>query len=336
MKHYHDEDMQSLSLRSDKPLDPTKFMPWLQELVANDGAKILRSKGILAFKGDDDRYVFQGVHMMLEGDHQRKWKADEKRESRVVFIGRDLPQERIREGQIGFDLSRPVGYPGQLLAGAVGEMVGLLPFLALAFPVALIAGELRAPVSPEAGFGYAVALLLAWVIAAQLNLLKQRASRKKFQAPSPEELAALVKNGDPGCPKGQAYKPKDSKSEVRCTGPQLADMNAEGLKQYYGDRHFKVTSQETPAEVRAEMGSELYVFAFDKLGDPAPRCVTAYAAPGMSWQEVASRLTGTPPERMKLDAPVKSGRGELALAVEHATDKPTVKLGQCGQIVAPP
>src|SRR3569833_336300 len=98
LKHYHDEDMQSLSLRSDKPLDAMKFMPWLQELVANDGAKILRSKGILAFKGDDDRYVFQGVHMMLEGDHQRKWKADEKRESRVVFIGRELPEERIREG----------------------------------------------------------------------------------------------------------------------------------------------------------------------------------------------------------------------------------------------
>jgi len=98
MKHYHDEEMQSLSLRSDKPLDPTKFMPWLQELVAQDGAKILRSKGILAFKGDDDRYVFQGVHMMLEGDHQRKWKPDEKRESRVVFIGRELPEERIREG----------------------------------------------------------------------------------------------------------------------------------------------------------------------------------------------------------------------------------------------
>lgn len=173
-------------------------------------------------------------------------------------------------------------------------------------------------------------------ISAQLNLLQQRASRKKFQAPTPEELAQLVKSGDPNCPKGQAYKPKDSKSEVRCTGPQLADMNAEQLKQYYGDRHFKLTASESPAEVRAEMGSELYVFAFDKLSDPAPRCVTAYAPPGMSWQELASRLTGTSPEHMKLDAPVKSGRGELALAVEHATDKPTVRLGQCGQIVAPP
>ena len=98
LKHYHDEEMQSLSLRSDKPLDPEKFMPWLQKLVAEEGQKILRSKGILAFTGDDDRYVFQGVHMMLEGNHQRKWKPDEKRESRLVFIGRELPEAMIREG----------------------------------------------------------------------------------------------------------------------------------------------------------------------------------------------------------------------------------------------
>jgi G3E family GTPase len=98
LKHYHDEDMQSLSLRSDKPLDPTRFMPWLQNLVATEGQKILRSKGILAFADDDDRYVFQGVHMMLEGDHQRKWKDDERRESRLVFIGRELPEQMIRDG----------------------------------------------------------------------------------------------------------------------------------------------------------------------------------------------------------------------------------------------
>ena len=90
--------MQSLSLRSDKPLDPDKFMPWLQKLVAEEGQKILRSKGILSFTGDDDRYVFQGVHMMLEGNHQRKWKPDEKRESRLVFIGRELPEQLIRDG----------------------------------------------------------------------------------------------------------------------------------------------------------------------------------------------------------------------------------------------
>ena len=98
IKHYHDEEMQSLSLRSDKPLDPTKFMPWLQDLVASEGQKILRSKGILAFSDDDDRYVFQGVHMMLEGDHQRAWKDGEPRESRLIFIGRELPEQTIRDG----------------------------------------------------------------------------------------------------------------------------------------------------------------------------------------------------------------------------------------------
>ena len=98
LKHYHDEDMQSLALKTNKPLDPTKFMPWLQNLVATEGQKILRSKGILAFTGDDDRYVFQGVHMMLEGDHQRKWKDGEPRESRLVFIGRELPEDDIRAG----------------------------------------------------------------------------------------------------------------------------------------------------------------------------------------------------------------------------------------------
>jgi G3E family GTPase len=98
LKHYHDEDMQSLSLRSDKPLDPDKFFPWIQELVATDGPAILRSKGILAFNDDPDRFVFQGVHMILDGDHQRPWQDGENRESRIVFIGRNLPEDKIRKG----------------------------------------------------------------------------------------------------------------------------------------------------------------------------------------------------------------------------------------------
>jgi G3E family GTPase len=98
LKHYHDEDMQSVALRTDKPLNPDKFFPWIQDLVAIDGPSILSCKGILSFKDDPERFVFQGVHMILDGDHQRAWKADEKRESRIVFIGRKLPEERIREG----------------------------------------------------------------------------------------------------------------------------------------------------------------------------------------------------------------------------------------------
>ncbi len=98
LKHYHDEDMQSVSLRTDKALDPDKFFPWVQDLVAKDGQNILRCKGILAFKDDPERFVFQGVHMILDGDHQRPWRADEPRDSRIVFIGRNLPEDRIRQG----------------------------------------------------------------------------------------------------------------------------------------------------------------------------------------------------------------------------------------------
>ena len=98
LKHYHDEDMQSLSLSSDQPLDPDRFFPWVHDLVATEGPNILRSKGILAFKDDPERFVFQGVHMILDGDHQRPWRADEKRESRIVFIGRNLPEDKIRQG----------------------------------------------------------------------------------------------------------------------------------------------------------------------------------------------------------------------------------------------
>src|SRR5262249_50128129 len=98
LKHYHDEEMQSISLRTDKPLDPDKFFPWVQDLVQKEGPNILRCKGILAFKDDDQRFVFQGVHMILDGDHQRPWKKDEKRESRIVFIGSNLPSKQITEG----------------------------------------------------------------------------------------------------------------------------------------------------------------------------------------------------------------------------------------------
>lgn len=98
LKHYHDEDMQSVSMKIDKPLDPDKFFPWVQDLVTTEGKDILRCKGILSFKDDPERFVFQGVHMILDGDHQRPWRADETRDSRIVFIGRHLPEDKIRKG----------------------------------------------------------------------------------------------------------------------------------------------------------------------------------------------------------------------------------------------
>ncbi|MEW6123377.1 MAG: GTP-binding protein [Pseudomonadota bacterium] len=98
LKHFHDEEMQSVSFATDKPVDPDKFFPWVQNLVATEGPSILRSKGILSFKDDPDRFVFQGVHMILDGDHQRPWRDDEKRQSRIVFIGRKLDVKALEDG----------------------------------------------------------------------------------------------------------------------------------------------------------------------------------------------------------------------------------------------
>jgi G3E family GTPase len=91
----HDTTVQSISLRAG-PLKPDLFFPWVQKITQIDGPNILRFKGIIAFDRDDERYVVQGIHMIVEGDHQRPWKAGETRESRMVFIGRDLDGEKLK------------------------------------------------------------------------------------------------------------------------------------------------------------------------------------------------------------------------------------------------
>ena len=90
--------VRSVAFQIDGPVDPNRFMPWIQEVVQRDGPDILRSKGILAFPGESRRYVFQGVHMILDGDLQRAWKPEEKQTSRLVFIGRKLKEKELREG----------------------------------------------------------------------------------------------------------------------------------------------------------------------------------------------------------------------------------------------
>ncbi|MGH6869487.1 MAG: CobW family GTP-binding protein [Methylocella sp.] len=101
LKHYHDEDMQSVSMSIEGDIDPEKFMPWLQNYVQKEGASILRAKGILAFKDEPKRFVFQGVHMLLDGGLQREWKPQEKRVSKLVFIGRNLKKDEISQGFLG-------------------------------------------------------------------------------------------------------------------------------------------------------------------------------------------------------------------------------------------
>ncbi|SEB10154.1 GTPase, G3E family [Rubrimonas cliftonensis] len=96
--HEHDEDVTSLSLTSDAPLDLAAFQTWFGRLLQTRGQDILRSKGILNFAGEADRYVFQGVHMLMDGAPMGSWPEGAPRVSRLVFIGRNLDGMGLREG----------------------------------------------------------------------------------------------------------------------------------------------------------------------------------------------------------------------------------------------
>jgi G3E family GTPase len=109
--HYHDHDhhghdhdkhdhvaasgISSVSLSTDKLINPEKLLPWLNDLTQARGPDILRLKGIMAFPDEPKRFVVQGVHMIVEGDTQRDWKDGEKRVSRLVFIGRNLDRAEL-------------------------------------------------------------------------------------------------------------------------------------------------------------------------------------------------------------------------------------------------
>ena len=96
--HEHDDDITSLSFVSETPLDFEKFQTWFGKVLQTRGQDILRSKGILDFDGLDERYVFQGVHMLMDGSPMGEWPKDKPKSSRVVFIGRDIENMGLKEG----------------------------------------------------------------------------------------------------------------------------------------------------------------------------------------------------------------------------------------------
>jgi G3E family GTPase len=96
--HEHDDAITSVSLRADRPLDAEKFNAWISDLLRLRGVDILRSKGILDLKNSPNRFVFQGVHMLMEGLPGKTWQNGETRESKFVLIGRDLDEAELRAG----------------------------------------------------------------------------------------------------------------------------------------------------------------------------------------------------------------------------------------------
>ena len=99
--HAHDDDVKSFVYRADKPFNPAKLEDFLGAIVQVYGPKMLRYKGVLHMKGTDKKVIFQGVHQMMGSDLGPKWMPGEKKQSKMVFIGIDLPKDVLMQGLEG-------------------------------------------------------------------------------------------------------------------------------------------------------------------------------------------------------------------------------------------
>ncbi|MEY2876195.1 MAG: hypothetical protein RLZZ373_3566 [Pseudomonadota bacterium] len=96
--HHHDDDVKSFVFRSHKAFNPAKLEDFLGSIVQIYGPKMLRYKGVLNMKGTERKVIFQGVHQLMGSDLGPKWLPGEKRQSKMVFIGIDLPGDVFQQG----------------------------------------------------------------------------------------------------------------------------------------------------------------------------------------------------------------------------------------------
>ncbi|KKW67754.1 cobalamin biosynthesis protein CobW [Lampropedia cohaerens] len=96
--HHHDDDVKSFVFRAQRPFDPVKLEDFLGAIVNVYGPRMLRYKGVLDMAGTDRKVIFQGVHQLMGSDLGPAWRDDEVRESKMVFIGIDLPRDILEQG----------------------------------------------------------------------------------------------------------------------------------------------------------------------------------------------------------------------------------------------
>jgi G3E family GTPase len=96
--HEHDDSVSSVGVHLPGDLDRDRFEAWMMDLLRRRGPDIFRAKGILSLAGDDARFVFQGVHMLFDGQAGRPWLDGEPRETQMIFIGRELERDELTEG----------------------------------------------------------------------------------------------------------------------------------------------------------------------------------------------------------------------------------------------
>jgi len=96
--HQHDSSVTSISFQHDEPVNPGQLDRWINTLMTTKGADLFRYKGVINVKNMDKRMVFQGVHMLFSGGYTSAWGSDEKRETKFIFIGKNLDREELTSG----------------------------------------------------------------------------------------------------------------------------------------------------------------------------------------------------------------------------------------------
>ncbi|MYH20566.1 MAG: GTP-binding protein [Gemmatimonadetes bacterium] len=96
-QHEHDDEVGSIAIEHEGDVDPDRLNMWLGELLRERGVDIFRMKGFISLAGESRRFVFQGVHMLFDGQPDREW-GDDPRHNQLVFIGRNLDEQDMRQG----------------------------------------------------------------------------------------------------------------------------------------------------------------------------------------------------------------------------------------------
>jgi len=124
-EHEHDQSVSSTSTKFYGELNVNKLQDWIRTLIQTKSNDLFRYKGVLSVKGMDRKFVFQGVHMLFSGgfsDEVAKWKKDEKRECRFVFIGRNLDKKALNKGFMDCKAADKLRFKvGDLVKANVGE-----------------------------------------------------------------------------------------------------------------------------------------------------------------------------------------------------------------------
>lgn len=96
--HEHDQSVSSCAAEVDSPIDSTIFNRWVNQLVQAHGEKLMRMKGILNIAGEARQFHFHSVHMLLDNKPGKRWPEGDQRKSRMVFIGKNLDSNALRDG----------------------------------------------------------------------------------------------------------------------------------------------------------------------------------------------------------------------------------------------